>query len=347
MDDEPLTTNQPPAFTNSFYDGLVASNSRLTFKSKSTSLPCLGRACVHPFADGRVRPSRTHLCFGRTDLFVCEWMYVHTRTGSLDKLHRRKDNRIIQPFTLTCSHILIFTLSLVDAYHKESRQKRLPVKLGQTNLLLVRLAKYEAENKTQKCKIFNVFIRSFQLKSPGKTNILVHRGEFTSSLLCLTNSLYGLVSSNSRLTFIPRTEPREIRTFTSSLLCLYMCDGFLTNKPQITIIFDNLTSNDQIRTYSYLSRILILLAECYKESRQKRLVVKHGKYNSKTALMQYFIDTAANLTRICSLGVSLVDSLNSRKHNRYVRSNLARLKRYSTKFDEDNLTSERICTYLS
>ena len=114
-------------------------------------------------------------------------------------------------------------------------------------------SKLEAENKTKKCKIFYVFIiSSFQLKSLGQTNLLlVLRREFTSSLLCLsprkncefTSSLPCLYMCDGFLTSKPRL------TISSSLPCL--CDGFLTSKPRITIILDNLTSNDQIRTYSY------------------------------------------------------------------------------------------------
>ena len=99
----------------------------------------------------------------------------------------------------------------------------------------------KTKNKTQECKIFYIFISSVHLKSLVQTNqLLVRRREFTS---CLP--------------------------------CLYMCDGFLTSKPRLTVKLDNLAS-EQIRTYSYLSRILILtvsLVEAHKESRQKRLAI--------------------------------------------------------------------------
>ena len=77
----------------------------------------------------------------------------------------------------------------------------------------------------------------------------------------------------------------------------------------------------------------------FKEFRQKRWV-SHRKSNFKIAMLQYFIDTAANTTGLFSLGINL-DSLNSKKHNTYIPSNLslarqARLKR--------NLTSP--CTYF-
>ena len=64
----------------------------------------------------------------------------------------------VKPFTSTCRHILILNLSLVDAY-KESKQKR----------------ELEAENKSQECRVFYVFIGSFQLKRLGQTNLLVRR----------------------------------------------------------------------------------------------------------------------------------------------------------------------------
>ena len=64
------------------------------------------------------------------------------------------------------------------------------------------VAKLEAENETQKCSMFYIFIGSFRPKSLGQTNLLlVRRREFTSSLLCLCQSSNGLVTSNPRLTF--------------------------------------------------------------------------------------------------------------------------------------------------
>ena len=166
------------------------------------------------------------------------------------------------------------------------------------------LAKLGEENKTQEYGVFCVFITSsFQLKSLGMTKLLVRRRElFTSSLLCLC--------------------PRKNCGFTSSLPCLYMCNGSLTSKPRLTIKLDNLASSKQIRTYSYLSRILYLTLslETYKESRQKRLAVKHREYKFKTAILHCFsIDTAANNARIYYFNSINLDSLNSRKHTTYVR----------------------------
>ena len=56
---------------------------------------------------------------------------------------------------------------------------------------------------------------------------------------------------------------------------------------------------------------LTLSLEAHKESRQKRLV-EHRENNSKTAILQYFIDRAAN--RLLSPGGTNLDSLSSRKH---------------------------------
>ena len=61
---------------------------------------------------------------------------------------------------------------------------------------LVRLAR-------PKRNLTRYFPDAFHLAS-----LLVHRREFISGLLCLTNSLYGLVTSNPQLTFLPRTEQR-------------------------------------------------------------------------------------------------------------------------------------------
>ena len=66
-------------------------------------------------------------------------------------------------------------------------------------------------------------------------------------------------------------------------------------------------SLDKLRMIHGRADILILtlsLVEDYKESRQKRLVA-HKKYNLKTAILQYPIDTAAaaNTTRLHSFDV--------------------------------------------
>ena len=61
------------------------------------------------------------------------------------------------------------------------------------------------------------------------------------------------------------------------------------------------------------------LVEAYKESRQKRLVVKHGKYYLKTTILQYFIDTAAYTAGLYSIGGINLDSLKSRKLTSCVR----------------------------
>ena len=86
----------------------------------------------------------------------------------------------------------------------------------------------------------------------------------------------------------------------------------------------------------YILTLTLLLVEAYKESRQK-ILVAHKKYNLKTAILQYFIDTAANMLHY--LGDINLDPLNSRRHTTYVgeqqcfgQSNLVRLKL-------DNLTS--------
>ena len=60
------------------------------------------------------------------------------------------------------------------------------------------------------------------------------------------------------------------------------------------------------------------MLEAYKESRQKRLAVKHRRYNLKTAILYCFIDTAAYNARLYSFSGNNLDSLNSRKHTTYI-----------------------------
>ena len=105
----------------------------------------------------------------------------------------------------------ILTFLLAEAY-KESRQKRLVVLL-------------EAENETQECSMIYIF-SSFQPESLRQTVLLVHRREFTFSLLCLTN---GLVASNSRLTFKSKSTRRAFEPFTST--CRMDDEPLTTNQP--------------------------------------------------------------------------------------------------------------------
>ena len=95
---------------------------------------------------------------------------------------------------------------------------------------------------------------------------------------------------------------------------------------------------DSLRTYvrTYVQSNLArpernLIAEgSFKDSRQKRLVLIHRKYNLKTAIQQYYIDRTAN--RLISLGGTNLDSLSSREHTTsYVQSNLARPAHLGTK----------------
>ena len=83
--------------------------------------------------------------------------------------------------------------------------------------------------------------------------------------------------------------------------------------------------------------LTLLQVKAYKESRQKRLALKHRKYKLKTAILQYFIDTAAN--RLHFIGGINLDSLRSRKHTTPERNltqtddrsyNLAKLKKKET-----------------
>ena len=70
-----------------------------------------------------------------------------------------------------------------------------------------------------------------------------------------------------------------------------------------------------VKPFTSTCRYILLLTlslEAYKESRQKRLVLIHRKYNLKTAILQNFIDRAAN--RLLSLGGTNFDSLTSRMH---------------------------------
>ena len=64
--------------------------------------------------------------------------------------------------------------------------------------------------------------------------------------------------------------------------------------------------------------INLTLVEVYKESRQRRLVEKHRKYVFRNAILQYFIDTAANTTMLHSHGDINLNSL----YSTYVQSSL-------------------------
>ena len=85
----------------------------------------------------------------------------------------------------------------------------------------------------------------------------------------------------------------------------------------------------------------------YKESRQKRLVVKHRKYNLKIVLLQYFIDTTANSIKSHFPGGINLDSLSSRKHTTYVPSNLARSKRLIVKHRKYNLNTAILHCFIA
>ena len=196
------------------------------------------------------------------------------------------------------------------------------------------VAKLEAENKTQTCKIFYIFIiSSVQLKSLGKTNLLVLRREFTSSLFCLTCTNNGLLTSNSRLTIKldNLTSKEQIRTYLYLFVrttdrigtriihgradgltfkldsnpernltppSTYLPDASHHARPERNLIGER----RRIRIIHGRADIILLtlsLVEAYKESRQKRLIVKHRKYNFKTTILHCFsIDTAANNVRI-------------------------------------------------
>ena len=87
---------------------------------------------------------------------------------------------------------------------------------------------------------------SFQPKSLRQTNLLVHRREFTFSLLCLT-STNGLVTSNLRLTF---------RVFTSSLPYLTDTNGLVTSNSRLTFnLFVRTTSTYICPDAFYLARL--------------------------------------------------------------------------------------------
>ena len=123
----------------SLYDGIVTSNPRLTFKSKSTSLP-------------------TERRYKRLNL-PCLSAYIFPDTfHRSNMLGLARPERIFTQMDDPCTYFP----SYVFTAHLE----------------------LEAENKTQECRIFYVFIiRSVQLKSLGQTNLLVRRREFTPSLL--------------------------------------------------------------------------------------------------------------------------------------------------------------------
>ena len=236
-------------------NGLVASNSRLTFiqicyvraysdkiQNLTSSLLCLTRSCVH----------------GRICLFVrttdCIRSLDWSKQLSLGIIHGRAD-------------ILILTLSL-EAY-KESRQKR---------RLVVKHRRY----KNLKTPILQCFIG-------------------TASNTIRLHSLGGLNLESLSSTYIPSNlaGPERNPTQTDD-----RCFGRIIRGRADTLF-------------------LTLLLEAYKESRQKRLV-EHRKYNLKTEILQYFIDTAATINRLYSFDGINLDSLNSRNHTMYV---LARPKR--------------------
>ena len=110
-----------------------------------------------------------------------------------------------------------------------------------------------------------------------KTNLLVCRWEFTSSLLCHTGT-NGLVTSNSRLTF--KLERIWIIHDLSLLWLtyLYVCPRKIRFE---CYLFVRIT----------IGSLHVAYVGSFKESRQKRLVVKHRKYKLKAAPLQYFIDT--------------------------------------------------------
>ena len=78
-----------------------------------------------------------------------------------------------------------------------------------------------------------------------------------------------------------------------------------------------------------------------KESRQKRLVVKHRKYNLNIAILQYFIDTATTITRLSYFGGINLDFLNSRNPTMYVparpKGNLTPPRTYFSGTEADQL----------
>ena len=112
-------------------NGLVASNSRLTFKSKSTRRAFEHHRRIYVYVRTRIKSldkllHRTTFCF----CFVLIVRRSLRRCFGRSKLVRlaRPTERFkpVKPFTSTCRHILYLTLSL-EAY-RESRQKRLAVK---------------------------------------------------------------------------------------------------------------------------------------------------------------------------------------------------------------------------
>ena len=132
----------------------------------------------------------------------------------------------------------------------------------------------EAENETQKCSMFYIFNGSVQLKSLGQTNLLVRRREFSPSLLQSINC-----SNFARQTRRKQFDWSDNKPFT-------------VNIPRTNILVtshsrsNDLTSKQLARPERNLERIIhgradiifilsLSLVEAYKESRQKRLAVKH------------------------------------------------------------------------
>ena len=148
---------------------------------------------------------------------------------------------------------------------------------------MVGVAKLEAENETQKCGIFYIFISSVQLKSLGQTNLLVLRQSRPSLLFRL-----GMDVDRELLVARPLVQVGQCRLEVNFL------SAYGGSKPQLKIGLNNLTSTYLfVRKYkSSLSlpclsvegiihgradiHFLTLSLEAYKESRQKKiLVVKH------------------------------------------------------------------------
>ena len=209
---KPLPTECPPVrnrlngeFTSSLLCltctdrlyGLVTSNLAQPERNVIAERHCFGRST------NLVRPQRNltgeRRCFGRSKL-------VRACTYFSDAFHlarRTMPCRLSTYFPGAPERN--FTKTDIRRFEQVTGKRRFfgqPANLA--CLVVVGVAhseKLEAENKTQECKIFYIFISSVQLKSLGQTNLLVRRREFTSCLLCLTNSLYRLLTSNSRLTF--------------------------------------------------------------------------------------------------------------------------------------------------
>ena len=250
----------------------------------------------------------------RPKLFTCLSKNLYFDSVSLDSLNSRKHTTYVlvrlkrnRPSSEICSVVgrKLGGLPKTSLYYFDG------IKTTTAHLL----AKLEAENKTQECKIFYIFIiSSFQLKSLGQTKLLLCLCDgFLSSKPRSTTKLDNLTS---RRAFERSNLARLKRNLTTPKRMI------IHGQADILILILSLEASEPFTSTCRYIPLLTLSLEAYKESRQKRLVVKHRKNNLKTAILQYFLDTAANTTILHYFGNVSLDSPSSKKHTMYIYVNV-------------------------